>query len=138
MADQVVASPTYMADIRFYFRPEDIDHMGAKGIDLSTYDSVKRNALAVFTHTAPPIADMPPDAAGKWSAERSQTFKNWIVNGYPLGTATSPDPGTPAGPAAPGTTQDRLRKNVTSLSAAEIDLLGTAFTGIMGRAPDDP
>lgn len=136
--DQVVASPTYMADIRFFFRPEDIDHMGAKGIDLSTYDGVKRNALAVFAHTAPPNADMPPDAAGKWSAERSQTFKNWIINGSPLGTATSPDPGTSPGSGSPGTTPDRLRKNVTSLSAQEVETLRTAFTGIMGRAPDDP
>ena len=51
--DQVVASPTYMADIRFFFRPEDVDHMGAKGIDLGTYDGVERNALAIFAHTAP-------------------------------------------------------------------------------------
>jgi hypothetical protein len=129
--DQIVASPTYMADIRFYFRPEDVDHMGAKGIDLGTYDGVKRNALAVFAHTAPPNADMPPDPAGKWSAERSQTFKNWIANGYPVGTATPP------GPGSPGTTPARLRKNVTSLSAQEIETLRTAFTGIMERSPDD-
>src|SRR5205085_12042538 len=88
--DQVVASPTYMADIRFFFRTEDIDHMGAKGIDLSTYDGVKRNALAVFTHTAPPNGDMPPDAAGKWSAERSQKSpRTCRPSGY---SRTSPRP----------------------------------------------
>jgi tyrosinase len=130
--DQIIASPTYMADIRFFFRPEDVDHMSAKGIDLGTYDGVKRNALKVFFHTAPPSADMPPDPAGKWSAERSQTFKNWIAHGYPLGTATPP------GPEAASTTADRWRKNVTSLSAQEIETLRTAFTGLMGRSPDDP
>ena len=136
--DQVVASPTYMADIRFYFRPEDVDHMSAKGIDLGTYDGVKRNALAVFAHTAPPNADMPPDPAGKWSAERSQTFKNWIVNGYPLGTATPPvGTATPPDPGSSGTLPDRLRKNVTSLSTQEIQTLRTAFTGLMGRPPGD-
>ena len=129
--DQVVTSPTYMADIRFFFRPEDVDHMRAKGIALDTYDGVKRNALAVFAHTSPPNADMPPDPAGKWSAERSQTFKNWIVSGYPLGTANPPDPGTPSTPT------DRLRKNVTSLSAQEIETVRTAFTGIMERPPDE-
>jgi tyrosinase len=132
--DQVVASPTYMADIRFYFRPDDISHMAAKGIDLGTYDGVKRNALAVLAHTAPPDADMPPDPDGKWSAERSQTFKNWIINGCPLGTANAPDPGSPS--TAPATT-DRLRKNVASLNAPEIETLRTAFTGIMGRPPGD-
>ena len=29
--DQVVTSPTYMADIRFFFRPEDVDHMRREG-----------------------------------------------------------------------------------------------------------
>ena len=136
--DQVVASPTYMADIRSYFRPEDVDHMSAKGIDLGTYDGVKRNVLAVFAHTAPPNADMPPDPAGKWSAERSQTFKNWIVNGYPLGTATPPvGTATPPDSGSSGTPPDRLRKNVTSLSAQEIQTLSTAFTGLMGRPPGD-
>ncbi len=57
-SDQVIDSPAYMADIRLFFRPEDVAHMGAKGIDISTHDGVKRNALAVFAHTAPPNADI--------------------------------------------------------------------------------
>jgi tyrosinase len=134
VADQVVASPTYMADIRLFFRPEDIDHMGAKGIDLATYDGVKRNALAIFAHTAPPTADMPPDDAGKWSAERSQTFKNWIVNGCPLGSATPPTDGEPPTPPPIGA---RVRKNIAGLSAQEIDTLKAAFTGLMERDPSD-
>ncbi len=35
---------------------------------------------------------MPPDVTGKWSTERSQTFRNWIFNGFPLGSATPQDP----------------------------------------------
>lgn len=128
--DQVITTPTYMADIRFYFRPEDVDHMAAKGIDLSTYDGVKRNALAIFAHTAPPNADMPPDPTGAWSAERSQTFKNWIITGFPMGTANPPEPVT-----LRAKTKDRVRKNVANLSADEIEKLRTAFTGIMARRP---
>jgi len=149
VADPIVASPTYMADIRFFFRPEDVDHMGAKGIDLGTYDGVKRNALAVLAHTAPPNADMPPDPAGQWSANRSQTFRNWILNGYPVGTATQPgngttgtQPGTGTG-TQPGsgtttTPPDRLRKNVATLTAQEIQTLATAFSGLMAKEPSDP
>jgi tyrosinase len=129
--DQVIASPTYMSDIRFYFRPEDVDHMAQKGRDLGTYDGVKRNAHVVLTHTAPPNASMPPDPAGQWSAERWQTFKNWTLTGFPVGTATPPDPGTPSTPS------DRLRKNLTSLSAQETETLRTAFTGLMARPPGD-
>jgi hypothetical protein len=134
-ADQVVASPTYMADIRYFFRPEDVQHMGAKGVDLSTYDGVKKNALAIYAHTAPPNADMPPDAAGKWSADQSQTFRNWIINGCPMGAATTPAPGYGAPEPAPADV--RLRKNVTSLSAPELQTLKDAFTGLMGLDPSD-
>jgi len=129
--DQVVASPTYMADIRFFFRPEDVDHMAGQGKNLGTYDGVKRNSGAVLAQTKPPNAHMPPDPAGKWSAERWQTFKNWTLNGYPVGTATPPDP------TSPGIPSDRLRKNVTSLSTHEIETLRTAFTGLMERPPGD-
>src|ERR671932_563389 len=134
-SDQVIADPTYMADIRFFFRPEDIEHMAPKGIDLGTYDGVKANAVAIFAHTAPPNADMPPDAAGKWSAERSQTFQNWIVNGCPLGTATQPETGPYPTTPPPGA---RLRKNVTSLGDSEIEALKTAFSGLMERGASDP
>lgn len=133
-AEQVVASPTYMADIRFFFRPEDVDHMACKGMEIGTYDGVKRNALAINAHTTPPNAVMPPDDAGKWSPERSQTFRNWIVNGYPLGSATSQGPETPPIVDAPAT---RLRKNVATLSDEEFETLKTAFTGLMQRDPSD-
>jgi tyrosinase len=133
-AGGVVASPTYMADIRFFFRPVDVEHMAKKGIDLGTYEGVKNNALAVYAHTAPPNAEMPPEEDSKWSAERSQTFKNWIINGCPLGSATP----QPAGSApAPANTTDRVRKDITSLSAAEIETLKTAFNGLMQRDPKD-
>lgn len=131
-ADQVVANPTYMADIRFFFRPIDIDHMGGMGIDLSTYAGVKRNALAINTHTGPPSPTMPPSSAGgRWSSARVQTFKNWIINGCPQGTAapTTMEPTTP-------TSGDRLRKNVESLGDAELEKLKTAFQGLMDRDGD--
>ncbi|MBD0693424.1 tyrosinase family protein [Streptomyces sp. CBMA123] len=132
--DPIVAAPTYLADISTYFRPDDIAHMAAKGIELGTYDGVKQNAFSILAHTSPPNADMPPDAAGKWSANRWQTFKNWILAGYPIGTAPTPVVPPPAGAAA-----TRLRKDVTTLTDAEFALLTTAFNGVMARdttAPD--
>jgi tyrosinase len=132
--EQVVANPTYMADIRFFFEEIDIEHMGAKGIELGTYAGMKRNALAVFAHTSPPNADMPPEDDRKWSAERSQTFKNWIIAGYPVGTATEATAARTMMAAAP----ERLRKNAATLSQPEIDKLTTAFRGIMAKPATDP
>lgn len=133
-AEPVVDNPTYMANIRYFFEQIDIDHMGARGIELGTYAGVKRNALAIFAHTAPPNGDMPPEPDRKWSAARSQTFRNWIVAGFPVGTAAPAPADAVALEAAPG----RLRKNVTSLNAAEIDALKKAFNGILAKPPTDP
>lgn len=132
--DPVIADPTYMADIRFFFTPDDISHMAPKGYDLGTYDGVKANASDIYAHTAPPNPDMPMNAP-KWSANRSQTFQNWIINGCPLGTATPPATTTTTPTLPPGA---RLRKNVTSLSDSEVQALEAAFSGLMARDPSDP
>jgi tyrosinase len=133
--EQVVDNPTYMGDIRNFFEQVDIDHMAPKGIDLGTYAGVKQHAHPIFTHTAPPGADMPPEPERKWSAARSQTFKNWILAGYPVGTATvSTKPRALLEAAAAG----RMRKNVANLSQPEVDALRTAFNGIMKKDPTDP
>ncbi len=132
---EVVAEPTYMGEIRYFFRPVDVEHMRAKGIELGSYEGVKTNALAIYAHTAPPNADMPPEPEAQWSAEKSQTFKNWIINGCPLGSAVTQTAAVAAAAAAPA---ERVRKNVASLSQAEIATLRTAFEGLMNRAPSDP
>ncbi|GAB1720469.1 MAG: hypothetical protein NTAFB09_22000 [Nitrosospira sp.] len=102
--------------------------MAGKGIDLATYQGVKKNALAIYAHTGP-SGDMPPDVASKWSLNRRQTFLNWIMKGYPLGVATlGKTLFTAAMPA-------RLRKNVNSLTPQEVETLKIAFSELMRRDP---
>jgi tyrosinase len=132
--DPVVADPTYMANIRSFFTADDISHMGMKSIDLSTYEGVKSVATAIYTHTAPPNANMPPAPYPKWSANRSQTFRNWILQGCPQGAVSAPAVELMAAADVPGT---RLRKNVASLGDDEINLLKKAFKALMDRAPTD-
>jgi tyrosinase len=127
-----VKEPTWMSDIRFFFTPEDIDHMGERGIDLATYEGVKTNAVRIFGATEPPNATMPPDPRDNWTQARWDTFKNWIVNGYPLGTA---DP-LPIPPVA--ATAQRVRRDANTLDPDSIKLVKTAFEGIMGLPFDDP
>jgi hypothetical protein len=133
--EPVVENPTYMGDIRHFFTQDDITHMAAKGIDLGTYDGVKGHAGPIFIHTLQPGGDMPPDPAPKWSAARSQTFKNWIRARFPVGTATAP---TTAPMDVAEAVPARLRKNVTTLSQPEIDALTKAFKGLMAKDPSDP
>ncbi|SHN87671.1 Common central domain of tyrosinase [Geodermatophilus obscurus] len=131
MADQVVSNPTYMEHIRHFFDDVDLEHMLARGIDLTTYPALRANAARVFQHTRPNGGDMPPDAGRRWSQERHTTFRNWIVTGFPLGT---PQPQ----PVQAGT-GTRIRKDARDLTDEEIATLRRAFQGLMdqpAQAPD--
>jgi hypothetical protein len=110
MSDAVIPNPTYLADVRHFFEAEDLDHMGRLGVDISTYETLKDRATSVFFRTKPPNATMPPDPARHWSPERSETFANWIRNGFPLGEPTPQVPTTE--PA------ERLRKDASELDRA--------------------
>lgn len=129
--DPVVPNPTYMGDIRFFFRNIDAQHMAGMGLNLATYDGVRKHAFLIHFHTAPPIQDMPLGGP-MWSANRTKTFTNWVVNGYPVGSATPPA-ATPGLRAAP---PSRVRKNVATLSDDEIQKLKDAFTGLMAKDQD--
>ena len=132
MDEAVIADPTYLGEIRHFFEPEDIEHMGLLGVDLSTYEALKERATSVYFRTKPPNATMPPDPARQWSEERSETFANWIRNGFPLG---EPTPQVP-----PPVIEDagRVRKDASALDQDEIEALRVAFQGIMDRPPDHP
>jgi hypothetical protein len=130
--DPVVAHPTYMPDIRHFFRPTDIACMKGR-VDLGTYAGVRARATDIYQQTK---SQAMPLGGPAWSANRVQTFKNWIDDTFPVGAA-EPAPATAPtaveAPALPATV--RLRKNVTALSQAEIDLLKQAFLGIMALDP---
>jgi tyrosinase len=131
MPESVIENPTYLGDIRHFFEPEDIEHMGRLGIDLSTYESLKSNATRVYFQTKPPDPRMPPEPERQWSEERSKTFSNWIRNGFPLGEPTPQKP-------APVEGAERLRKDAGELASNAIQGLAQAFQGIMDRPLDDP
>jgi tyrosinase len=133
--DTLSSPPTWMADVRHYFTPEDIDHMGRRGIDLATYDGVREHAIRILGATEPPDATMPPDPSRRWDQDRWDRFKQWIVAGYPLGTPEAP--ALAFGHRAVRAGQ-RVRRNASSLSPADIALLSAAFTGIRDLPVDDP
>jgi hypothetical protein len=130
MTDAIIDNPTYLEDVRHFFVEEDLVHMSLRGHDLSTYQGLKNDANSVLQLTAPPDATMPPPETGRaWSAERNQSFLNWIINGFAIGTPTLQQP--QYGPAP------RVRKDVRDLSTDEIAALARAFRDLMGRHPDE-
>ncbi|HEY0044074.1 MAG TPA: tyrosinase family protein [Allosphingosinicella sp.] len=129
-----IEHPTYMADIRHFFRDIDIDHMkdpqiSGGGIELGTYVGVKANALRIYVRTKE--GTMPPDQA--WPEWKVETFYNWIRDNFPRGQST-PVPAMLA--AAP--TALRVRRNLASLTGPELDKVKAAFRGIMARDASDP
>jgi hypothetical protein len=130
--DPMVEHPTWTGDISKFFRPGDIGCMKAQGIDLSTYAGVRSHATDIYLQTK--TGNM-PYGGPRWTKNRVETFFNWIGDRFPVGGgAPAPSP-VPDPSPAPGA---RLRKNVNSLTAAEIETLKKAFRGIMALDPADP
>lgn len=134
MADKTVKNPTYMNHIQYFFDQKDIDCMNREleDFDLSTYKGVRKNAGRVFSQTLQPGGNMPPQADRKWSKARSKTFRNWMLNKYPLGV-----PKANKLPTKAARTAARVRKDIRDLDKNEIKLLKKAFSAIMQRLPDE-
>jgi tyrosinase len=133
--DPLVQHPTWFGEIRDFFTEDDIAHMTAKGIDLGTYNGAVDNAVSIYSQTQ--AGFMPPDPAPKWTANRVQTFLNWITDNYPLGKPAAPSAARVKAAALAGPAP-RIRKDVASLGAADIALLKKAFAGVMARDPTQP
>ena len=68
---------SFAADIRPLFRSYDIESMKPAGIDLSSYEDVKKKAQSIYARVS--AKDMPCD--GPWSDQSIQKFKEWIESG---------------------------------------------------------
>jgi len=68
---------SYASDIRPLFRDKDIKAMRAFGIDLSSYEDVKKRAQHVYARLS--AKEMPCD--GPWSEDNVQKLKEWIQSG---------------------------------------------------------
>jgi tyrosinase len=130
---ELVKHPTFLEHIRFFFEAIDINHMGARGIDLATYEGVKANATSIYSQTR--SGAMPPEPQRRWSTNQVKTFKNWIADGYPMGAA-------PSSKTRATSRQivfvGEARRDAERLSTKEIDRLAGAFKALKGREPDHP
>jgi hypothetical protein len=74
---------TWTSDIQKMFTATDITHMKTKGIDLSNYQDVMINAVAIYNRVQ--SGSMPPPGSGEkpWSPEWVNTFGCWIQQGCP-------------------------------------------------------
>ena len=68
---------SYASDIRSLFRDKDINAMKGFGIDLSSYEGVKKRAEDIYTRLS--AKQMPCD--GPWNDDSLQKFKAWMKGG---------------------------------------------------------
>lgn len=129
-----VANPTWFGEIRYMFTDVDNAHMGNQGLDLTNYDTVVASANAIYSQVAAGL--MPPKTP--WPSAWAQTFLNWLIAGFPKGSVAAPLPGMAAAGFAALLTASRIRRDVSTLSAADIALVAKAFTGMMTKASTDP
>jgi hypothetical protein len=115
------------------FNSTDIQHMRAQGLDLASYDDVRTHAADIYQQTA--MGNMPPGSP--WPADYVTTFLNWMNAKYPKGRPAQN--GVQARFAAQSYDASvRVRKEITMLTPAELDLLKTAFAGIIAKGVSDP
>jgi hypothetical protein len=134
--DPLVADPSWTGNsapggnIQQFFTPDEIGCMNSVGIvDLSNYADVKAKSTDIYEQTA---SGNMPQGGTPWSANKCQTFLNWINTGMP----ETPGTGQSSG-GGQDSVSARLRKNVNSLSSDEIAALKAAFEGIMALNPGD-
>ena len=72
-----MAKLKFFADIRPLFRTFDVESMKPNGIDLSSYDEVKKHAREIYGRLS--SKEMPCD--GGWSDANVQKFKEWMEGG---------------------------------------------------------
>lgn len=72
--------PSFAKDIRPLFTQEDVDHMldVDPNLDLSSYDSVKSNATAIYDVLS--SGAMPPGEP--WPKDNVDKFKQWMDQGF--------------------------------------------------------
>ncbi len=68
---------SFAADIRPLFREKDIAAMKPNGVDLSSYEGVKKRSQDIYARLS--AREMPCD--GAWSAEDIKRFKEWMESG---------------------------------------------------------
>lgn len=72
-----MAALGFAKDIRPLFREKDVSAMKPGGIDLSSYDDVKKRARDIYGRLS--AGEMPCD--GAWSEDWLKTLKEWIDGG---------------------------------------------------------
>lgn len=107
-------------------------------IDFTSYDSVREWSVTIYNHLASRNMPLTTDASQFWPPEALECFRQWVNAGWPQTKGAPMDQQTriPA-PAAP-TTGLRVRKDITTLTEAELNRFRAALQDTMQVFNDQP
>lgn len=75
---------SFARDIAPLFRPKDIKHMvDVSSLDLSDYQTVRAEAVAIGRRIASSGRPMPPRPDQRWTKVQIDLFEQWIAEGHP-------------------------------------------------------
>ncbi len=126
-----VKKPTWLKDIRYMFTAEDVKHMANlqnRKIHLDDYDDVKQKFSQIQGQVQ--YNGMPPPPRDPWPDAWKQTFLNWRTNNFAKGTEV---PMSRAMLKASVDVTSRVRKDISTLTDDEVDLLIKAYDGIIAK-----
>ncbi len=130
---QPKVTPTWHGTIKNYFTPCEINCMRlAVQLDLSSYDDVKLHAQNIWEQVS---EHNMPMGGPYWSDEWVQTFRDWIDAGFPQGVPQQLAGPTRLAAAMLTASPSRMRQDVATLASADVELLRTAFRGMMAKDP---
>jgi Ferritin-like len=79
------STTSFNRDILPLFRPVDLEHMTDLGMDLSSYEKVKRSAARILARLRrTDEAVMPPPPHQRWTKAQTELFERWIAEGHPV------------------------------------------------------
>lgn len=84
MAHNDANAVTWTNNIKNMFTTVDITAMKPRGIDLSSYDSVKANAGVIYTRVKNQSMPCAQSGEGPWSDAWVATFLSWINLNFPM------------------------------------------------------
>jgi hypothetical protein len=121
--DPPVAAPTWNGNIKGFFDSGDIACMNDQGLDLSSYESVRDSAKPIYDEVK---SGNMPAGGPPWSANRVETFANWMSAGFPLGIGGDPDASAAARGRTGGRASDLDRRHFEILQLGRDRLHGPA------------
>src|SRR5262249_47862446 len=115
------AKPYWIADDPVGMGRQWAGCMGPYNVDLTSYDSVRTNSVLIYRALHSRWMPLGATPAQQWPDAALELFRQWVNRGWRRTPADPPDPAERIPPPSLRPLPTRIRRDLRSLSAAELD-----------------